>query len=77
MFFKILAPERLKGAAGPVQGVEFCKVGMFTAQVAPFDVVGCNSRIHVTGIFHVKCSPHRSEDFKIELSLADVGKYLI
>ncbi len=77
MLFKIPAPEGLKGAAGPIQGVEFCKVGIFTAQVAPFDVVGCNPRIHVVGIFHVKCSPHGSEDFKIELSLADVGKYLV
>jgi hypothetical protein len=54
MFFKILAPERLKGAAGAVQGVEFCKVGIFTTQIAPFDFMGCNSRIRVTGNFHVK-----------------------
>jgi hypothetical protein len=39
--------------------------------------MGCNSRIHITGIFHVKYSLHRSEDFKIELSLADVGKDLV
>jgi hypothetical protein len=46
MFFKFVAPEGQKRSAASIQGLDLCKVGILTAQIAPFDVMGCN-----TGVF--------------------------
>jgi hypothetical protein len=42
MFLKFGAPEGQKRSAATVQRILFCKLGIFTAQVAPFYIVGCN-----------------------------------
>jgi hypothetical protein len=65
MFFKFITPEGLKSSATSIQSVNLCKVCKLTAQIAPFDFMGCN-----TGVFcHKKL---RFENLKIQLSFTDV-----
>jgi fumarate reductase subunit D len=45
MLLKLIAPEGQKRSAAPVHGILFCKPGLFTAQVAPFYVVGFYTRV--------------------------------
>jgi len=46
MFFKFITPQGQKSSAASIQSVNLCKVGILTAQIAPFDFMGCN-----TGVF--------------------------
>ena len=50
MFFKFVAPEWQKSSAASIQSVDLCKVGILTAQIAPFDVMGCDTGV----FFHIK-----------------------
>jgi hypothetical protein len=54
MFLKFVAPERQKRSAASVHRVLFRKPGMFAAQVAPFDLMGCDSGVfaHIQNLYY-------------------------
>jgi len=45
MFYQFVAPERQKRAAASVKGIQFCKIRMFAAQIAPFYLVSCDAGV--------------------------------
>ena len=57
MTFQFCAPQRLKRPAASVQCLNFGKVGMFAADVAPFDSVGGNSSV----VGHKRSGPYFSK----------------